>query len=58
VLVEGVDVPRDVTLRTFPATVVERVPKLREYKFIVAEDRLAIVDQRGSQVQLVIEERR
>jgi hypothetical protein len=58
VLVEGADVPRDVSLRTFPATVVERVPRLRDYKFIVAEDRLAIVDQRGSKVQLVIEGRR
>jgi hypothetical protein len=56
-LVEGADVPRDVTLRTFPATVVGRVPKLRDYKFIAAEDRLAIVDQRGSQVELVIEGR-
>jgi len=45
-----------VTLRLFPATVVERVPKLRDYKFIAAEDRLAIVDQRGSKVQLVIED--
>lgn len=58
VLVEGADVPRDVTLRMFPATVVERVPKLRDYKFIAAEDRLAIVDRRGSKVQLVIEGRR
>jgi hypothetical protein len=58
VLVEGADVPRDVALRMFPATVVERVPQLRDYKFIAAEDRLAIVDQRGSRVLLVIEGRR
>jgi hypothetical protein len=58
VLVEGADVPRDVTLRTFPATVVEQIPKLRDYMFITAEDRLAIVEQRGSKVQLVIEGRR
>jgi hypothetical protein len=47
-----------VTLRTFPATVVEQIPKLRDYTFIAAEDRLAIVEQRGSKVQLVIEGRR
>jgi hypothetical protein len=58
VLVEGADVPRDVTLRTFPATVVEQIPKLRDYMFITAEDRLAIVEQRGSKMQLVIEGRR
>ena len=58
VLVEGSDVPRDVSLKTFPATVVERVPKVRDYKFVTAENRLAIVDPRGSKVQLVIEGRR
>jgi DNA mismatch repair ATPase MutL len=58
VLVEGNEVPRDVTLRTFPATVVERIPKLRDHNFITAENRLAIVDQRGSKVELVIEARR
>ena len=55
VLVEGNEVPRDVTLRTFPATVVERIPRLRDHRFITAENRLAIVDERGSKVQLVIE---
>lgn len=58
VLVESADVSRDVTLRAFPATVVEQIPKLRDYMFITAEDRLAIVEQRGSKVQLVIEGRR
>jgi len=58
VLVEGADVPRDVTLRTFPATVVEQIPKLRDYMFVTAEDRLAIVEQRGSKMQLVIVGRR
>jgi hypothetical protein len=37
---------------------VEQIPKLRDYMFITAEDRLAIVEQRGSKVQLVIEGRR
>lgn len=57
-LTEGAEVPRDVSLNTFPAIVVEQVPKLRDYKFITAENRLTIVDPRDSKVQLVIEGRR
>ena len=57
-LTEGAEVPRDVSLKTFPATVVDQVPKVRDYKFITAEKRLAIVDPRGSKVELVIEARR
>ena len=52
-LTEGADVPRDVSLRTFSAAVVEQVPKVRDYKFVTAENRLAIVDPRGSKVELV-----
>jgi hypothetical protein len=37
---------------------VEQVPKVRDYKYVTAESRLAIVDPRGSKVQLVIEDRR
>ena len=57
-LTEGTEVPRDVSLRTFSATVVEQVPKVRDYKYVTAENRLAIVDPRGSKVELVIENRR
>ena len=57
-LTEGAEVPRDISLKVFPATVVERVPKVRDYKYITAENRLAIVDPRGSKVELVIEARR
>jgi len=57
-LTEGAEVPRDVSLRTFSAAVVEQVPKVRDYKYVTAESRLAIVDPRGSKVQLVIEDRR
>jgi hypothetical protein len=57
-LTEGAEVPRDVNLRTFSAAVVEQVPKVRDYKYVTAENRLAIVDPRGSKVELVIEERR
>ncbi len=57
-LSEGADVPRDVEVRVFSDVVVERVPKLRGYKFFTAENRIAIVDPQGAKVQLVIEHRR
>ena len=55
-LTEGAEIPRDVSLQTFSAAVVEKVPKVREYKYVAAENRLAIV--RGSKVELVVEGRR
>jgi len=57
-LVEGSDIPRDVKVRVFPETVVQKVPKLKGYSFFTAENRLAVVDQQGSKVLLVIEPRR
>ncbi len=56
-LTEGTEVPRNVELREFPRTVVEKVPKVQGYKFFTAENRIAIVDPRGGRVQLVIGER-
>ena len=56
-LTEGAEVPRNVQVRMFPDTVVQQVPKVREYKFFTAENRVAIVDPQGSKVQLVIEQR-
>jgi hypothetical protein len=55
---EGSDVPRDVKVRVFPETIVQKVPKLKGYRFFTAENRLAIVDQHESKVRLVIEQRR
>jgi len=57
-LTEGADVPREIEIREFPATVVEKVPKVKGFKFFTAENRLAIVDSRGTKVQLVVEDRR
>ena len=57
-LTEGAEIPRDVSLQTFSATVVEKVPKVRDYKYVAVENRLAIVDPRGSKVELVVEGRR
>ena len=53
-LSEGADVPRNIELRVFPEAVVEKVPKLKGYKFFTAENRLAIVDAQGAKIQLVI----
>jgi Protein of unknown function (DUF1236) len=57
-LSEGAEVPRGVEVRTFSSTVVQRVPKVKDYKFFTAENRIAIVDPQGSKVQLVLEQRR
>ena len=57
-LAEGADVPRDIKIRVFPETIVQKIPKLKNYKFFTAEKRIAIVDPRGSKVETVIEGRR
>ena len=57
-LTEGAEVPRSIQVRVFPDAVVRQVPKVRDYKFFTAENRVAIVDPQGSKVQLIIEERR
>jgi len=57
-LAEGADVPRGVQLRVFPDTVVQKLPKVKGYKFFTAENRVAIADPQGAKVQLVIEQRR
>ena len=36
-LAEGADVPRDVNVRMFPATIAQKIPKLKDYKFFTAE---------------------
>jgi hypothetical protein len=57
-LTEGAEVPRGVQVRVFPSTIVQKVPKVKDYKFFTTENRIAIVDPQGSKVQLVIEQRR
>ena len=57
-IAEGADVPRDVQVRVFPDAVVQKVSKVKGYRFFTAESRLAIVDPQGSKVLLVIEQRR
>ena len=57
-IAEGADVPRDVQVRVFPDAVVQKVAKVKGYKFFTAENRIAIVDPQGTKVQLVLEQRR
>jgi hypothetical protein len=57
-IAEGADVPRDVQVRAFPDAIVQKVSKVKGYRFFTAENRLAIVDPQGSKVLLVIEQRR
>jgi Protein of unknown function (DUF1236) len=57
-LTEGAEVPRGVELRSFPETVVEQVPKVTNYRYFTAENRVAIVDPQSDKIQLVIEGRR
>ena len=57
-IAEGADVPRDAQVRAFPDAVVQKVAKVKGYKFFTAENRLAIVDPQGTKVRLVIEQRR
>ena len=51
----GAELPRDVELYEFPALLLDRIPKLRDYRFLVAEDQIVIVDPRGRAIALVID---
>jgi hypothetical protein len=57
-LSEGAEVPRGVQVRAFPEDVVQQVPKVENYRYFTAENSVAIVDPRGSRVELLIESRR
>ena len=52
----GAEVPRGVELLRFPGEVVERVPEIGPYRYIVAADDVAIVDPSDNAVVLVISE--
>ena len=55
---EGADVPRNVKVQVFPDAVLQKVSKLKGYKYFTAENRIAIVDPQGVKVQLILERRR
>jgi hypothetical protein len=51
----GAELPRDAELFEFPALLLDRIPKLRDYRFLVAEDQIVIVDPRDRSIALVID---
>lgn len=52
----GAEVPRNIELVVFPGDVVQRVPELDRYRFVVSDDGVLIVDPRSHEVVLVIDE--
>ena len=52
----GAEVPVSVDLERFPGGVIDRVPQLESYRYIVVEDDVVIVDPRDRSVALVITE--
>jgi hypothetical protein len=53
----GATIGREIELREFPAVVVEKVPELRSYRYMVHENDIAFVDPRDSKVVLVKDNR-
>jgi len=45
----------DVEIYEFPATLLDRIPKLNEYRFLVIEDQIVIVEPRDRSIALVID---
>lgn len=51
----GMAVPQGVELLPLPSVVVERVPDLREYRYFVYDDDIAIVDPARGEIALIVE---
>jgi len=51
----GAEIPSSVELYEFPIVALDRVPELRDYRFVVAEDEIAIVDPVDRSIALVID---
>ena len=51
----GAEIPGDVELYEFAPIVLDRAPKLGDYKFLVTEDQIVIVDPRDRSIALVID---
>jgi hypothetical protein len=52
----GAELPRTVEMSVFPDRVVERIPELRTYRYVVVQDQVVIVDPDDRQVALVVNE--
>ena len=51
----GADIPGRVELHQFAPIVLDRVPKLRDFRFLVAQDQVVIVTPRDRSIALVLE---
>ena len=51
----GAEVPGDVELYEFPVVVVDSVRDLRDYRFLVVEEQIIVVDPRDRSIALVID---
>ena len=51
----GAEIPRDVELYEFAPLVLDQIPKLRTYRFVVSRDELVIVVPRDRSVALVLD---
>jgi hypothetical protein len=51
----GAEIPDDVELHELPTIVLNRVPELRDYQFIVADEQIVIVDPRDRAIAFVID---
>ena len=57
-LTEGGDVPRSARVLDLPATVIQEIPKLKDYRYFSGEHRVAIVRRDGTRIDVVIEDPR
>jgi hypothetical protein len=51
----GAEIPADVELYEFAPLVFERVPQLRDYRFLVTGDQIVIIEPRDRSIALVID---
>jgi len=51
----GATIPRDAELHLFPVVVLDRVPVLRDYRFLVTGDQIVIVEPGDRSIELVID---
>ena len=51
----GAEIPDDVELHELPVIVLNRVPKLRDYRFLMTTDQIVIVDPGRRSIALVID---
>ena len=52
----GAEVPRSVEVVEFPDEIIERIPRLRSFRYVMAQDQVVIVDPTDHQVALLISE--